>query len=289
MELFTLLQAEPALLALSVTLLGLLVGSFLNVVALRLPKMMEQQWHCECRELLALPAVTQEKLSLVSPRSRCPKCGTGIKPWQNIPVVSWLLLKGKCADCATPISIQYPLVEAATGLLSLACALHFGWGPQLLPALLLTWFLVVLTVIDLRTMLLPDNLTLPLLWLGLFIALFGVFADLRSAVIGGLAGYLSLWSVFHLFKLLTGKEGMGFGDFKLFAALGAWMGWQALPMIILLSSVVGAVVGVGLVIAARRGRDTAIPFGPYLAGAGWIALLWGDALKATYFRLSGLQ
>lgn len=283
------LRDYPGFLIFSVTLLGLLVGSFLNVVSLRLPRMLEQSWKRECREILDLPAESEEKISLLSPPSRCPKCNAGIKPWHNLPVLGWLMLRGKCVNCNAPISVQYPIVEAVTGLLSLACALHFGYGPQLLAALVLSWALIALTVIDLRTMLLPDDITLPLLWLGLLLAYWGVFVDLPTAVAGTMAGYLSLWSVFQLFKLITGKEGMGYGDFKLFAALGAWLGWQALPMIILLSSVVGAVVGIALIAFKRQGREIPIPFGPYLAGAGWIALVWGDALKTAYFSASGLH
>lgn len=287
MELFLILEQSPALLVLAVTPLGLTVGSFLNVVILRLPKMMEAAWKCECRELLELPAVQEPTFNLLTPRSRCPGCGVPIRAWQNIPVLSWLLLRGKCAGCGQRVSIQYPLVEAATGLASAVCAMEFGWSAQLLPALVLTWALIALTVIDLRTMLLPDDITLPLLWLGLLLAVVPVFAGLQDAVIGAAAGYLSLWTIFQLFKLLTGKEGMGYGDFKLFAAFGAWLGWQALPMIILLSSVVGAAVGIGLVLAQRMGKEVPVPFGPYLAGAGWIAMLWGHDLQLMYFSLAG--
>lgn len=289
MMLFDALEQSSGLLLVATTLLGLVVGSFLNVVILRLPRMMEQAWKSECRVILDLPPQDEEKLSLTSPASRCPSCGTGIKPWHNIPLLGWLMLRGRCRQCRTPISVQYPIVEAVSGLVAAVCAQHFGYGPQLAAALVLSWALIALTVIDLRTMLLPDSITLPLLWLGLLLALLPAFADLRSAVLGAAAGYLSLWSVFQLFKLVTGKEGMGFGDFKLFAALGAWLGWQALPMIILLSSVVGAVVGIGLMIFNRRGREAPIPFGPYLAGAGWIALIWGDAIGDTYLRISGLR
>jgi leader peptidase (prepilin peptidase)/N-methyltransferase len=289
MELFEGLETSPALLIAATFLLGLIVGSFLNVVILRLPRMMEIAWKKECREILDLPEEPAERISLLYPPSRCPSCGAGIRPWQNVPVVSWLLLRGKCAGCGTPISVQYPLVEAATALLSALCAWHFGWGPQLAAALLLTWALVTLTVIDLRTMLLPDSITLPLLWLGLLLSLVPVFADMRSALIGAMAGYLSLWLVFHLFKLVTGKEGMGYGDFKLLAALGAWLGWQSLPMIVLLSSVVGAAVGVGLIALRRLGREMPIPFGPYLAAAGWLAMVYGESLKSAYFGMAGLN
>ena len=285
MNLFQGLESSPVFLVCTVAILGLLVGSFLNVVILRLPRMMEIAWKKECREILELPEEPAERISLIYP----PSCGAGIRPWQNVPVLSWLLLRGRCANCKAPISAQYPLVEAATGLLSALCAWHFGWGPQLAAALLLTWALVTLTVIDLRTMLLPDSITLPLLWLGLLLSLVPVFTDMRSALIGAMAGYLSLWLVFHLFKLVTGKEGMGYGDFKLLAALGAWLGWQSLPMIVLLSSVVGAVVGIGLIAFRRLGREMPIPFGPYLAAAGWLAMVYGESLKSAYFGMTGLN
>jgi len=283
------LQGSPVFLLFTVSLLGLLVGSFLNVVILRLPRMMEIAWKRECREILELPAEPEERFSLVYPPSRCPGCGAAVRPWQNVPIVSWLLLRGRCSSCRAPISVQYPIVEAVSGLMSGVCAWHFGWGLQLAAALLLTWALIALTVIDLRTMLLPDSITLPLLWLGLALALWPVFADLGSAVVGAMAGYLSLWTIYHLFRLATGKEGMGYGDFKLLGALGAWMGWQALPMIVLLSSLVGALVGVGLILARRVGREMPIPFGPYLAAAGWIALIWGDNLQDMYLRTTGLN
>jgi leader peptidase (prepilin peptidase)/N-methyltransferase len=283
------LRDTPALLLFSTTLLGLIVGSFLNVVILRLPRMMELEWKRECRSILDLPAVEEERLTLAFPPSRCNGCGASIRAWQNIPVVSWILLRGKCASCKTPVSIQYPLVEAATGILSAICAWHFGWSLQLLPALLLTWGLIALAVIDLRTQLLPDSITLPLLWLGLALGLVPAFVNLHDAVVGAIAGYLSLWSVFQLFRLITGKEGMGYGDFKLFAALGAWIGWQMLPLIILLSSVVGAVVGLSMVALRRQGKDIPMAFGPYLAAAGWIALIWGQQITAAYLDNSGIH
>ncbi len=288
MPLFDLLAGHPGLLILLTLLLGLLVGSFLNVVSLRLPAMMERDWRIEARAILALPEVDEPRLSLTSPPSTCPHCQARIRPWHNIPVLGWLWLRGRCADCKAPISAQYPLVELACGLLSAVCAWHFGWGPQLAAALLLTWTLLVLAVIDARTTLLPDSITLPLLWAGLLLALVPVWVPLQDAVIGAAAGYLSLWAVFWGFKLLTGKEGMGYGDFKLFGALGAWLGWQPLLLIILLSSVVGAVVGIGLILARNRGRDLQLPFGPYLAAAGWIALIWGDAISSAYLRSVGL-
>ncbi|NKF22945.1 prepilin peptidase [Solimonas marina] len=278
------LRSSPALLVFVVTVLGLLVGSFLNVVILRLPKMMEQAWKREAREALELPAVDEETVSLVRPASCCPSCRAPIKPWHNVPVLGWLWLRGRCASCQSPISVQYPVVEATCGLLSAVCAWHFGYGAPLAAALVLSWGLLALAVIDLRTQLLPDSLTLPLLWLGLLLALGNVFVDLRAAVIGAAAGYLTLWAVFWLFKLVTGKEGMGYGDFKLLGALGAWLGWQALPMIILLSSVVGAVVGIGLIVARRQGRNVPMPFGPYLAAAGWIALVFGAQISNAYLQ-----
>lgn len=281
------LRDSPALLMLAATVLGLLVGSFLNVVILRLPRMMEQAWKREAREALGLPAADEAPLSLSRPASCCPACQAPIKPWHNVPVLGWLFLRGRCASCGAPISLQYPLVEAASGLLSLVCAWRFGFAPQLAAALALSWALLALAVIDLREQLLPDDLTQPLLWLGLLLAFVPVFAPLPAAVAGAVAGYLALWSVYWLFKLLTGKEGMGYGDFKLLAALGAWLGWQSLPMIVLLSSVVGAVVGIGLIVFRRHDRQIPIPFGPYLAAAGWLALVFGDALSGAYLRLVG--
>jgi leader peptidase (prepilin peptidase)/N-methyltransferase len=278
------LQGSPVFLVSATVLLGLLVGSFLNVVALRLPRMMERAWQREAREILSLeaPAEADGRYSLTYPPSHCPGCQAPVKPWQNIPVVSWLALRGRCAGCGMRISIQYPLVELLTGVMSGVCAWHFGWGPALAAALALTWVLIALSVVDLRTQLLPDDLTLPLLWLGLGLSLVPVFADPVAAIVGAMAGYLSLWGVYWLFKLTTGKEGMGYGDFKLLAALGAWLGWQALPMILLLSSLVGAAVGIGLILARRQDRSQPMPFGPYLAAAGWIALVFGDSLNRAY-------
>ena len=274
-------------LAVAAGLLGLCVGSFLNVVIHRLPKMMEQDWQTQCAELRGEPPPDQgEALSLAKPRSRCPNCGHQITPLENIPLVSYLLiLKGKCSGCGTRISPRYPITELLTGLLSAFAAWHFGPTIQTVGALALLWALIALSAIDLDTQLLPDSITLPLLWLGLAFNLWTTFADLPTAVIGAMAGYLSLWSVFWLFKLATGKEGMGYGDFKLLAALGAWLGWQMLPAIILLSSVVGAVVGIALIVAARHGRNVPIPFGPYLAAAGVIALFWGQRITQGYLGL----
>jgi leader peptidase (prepilin peptidase)/N-methyltransferase len=276
---------NPGGLAAIAGLLGLCVGSFLNVVVHRLPKMMERDWQMQCAELRDEPFEPAEPLSLAKPRSRCPACGHWISALENIPVVSYLMLKGRCTGCQATISPRYPLVEAFTGLLSAYLAWRFGPTWQTAGALCLAWALIALTFIDFDTQLLPDSITLPLLWLGLLFNLIGGFTDLKSAVIGAMAGYLSLWSVYWLFKLATGKEGMGYGDFKLLAALGGWLGWQMLPAIILLSSLVGAVVGIALILLARHGRNVPIPFGPYLAAAGVIALLWGRPLTQAYFGL----
>lgn len=270
-------------------LLGLCVGSFLNVVIHRLPKMMEQEWHAQCAELRGEMASTvEEPLSLAKPRSRCPACGHQITAIENIPLISYLfILRGKCSGCHTRISPRYPIIEAVTGLLSAYVAWHFGPTLQAAGGLVLVWALIALAAIDLDTQLLPDSITLPLLWLGLALNLWGAYVDLPSAVAGAMLGYLALWSVFWLFKLATGKEGMGYGDFKLLAALGAWLGWQMLPAIILLSSVVGAVVGITLIVATRHGRNVPIPFGPYLAAAGGITLFWGESITRSYLGLLG--
>ena len=276
---------DPAFFTLTCTALGLIVGSFLNVVILRLPKMMEQGWQRECCEVLDQPAPVQEPISLSHPGSHCPGCGAAIKPWQNIPVISWLVLRGRCAQCGMGISVRYPAVELITGVLSGLVAWHFGFGIEALSALALIWMLVALTGIDIDTQLLPDSITLPLLWLGLAVNLFAVWTPLSSAVIGAMLGYGSLWSVYWLFKLVTGKEGMGYGDFKLLGALGAWFGWQAVPLMILLSSFVGAALGIAILLSKRQGRDTPMPFGPYLAGAGLLTLFFGDTLIAEYLQL----
>ena len=276
---------DPVFFTLTCTALGLIVGSFLNVVILRLPEMMEQSWHRECCELLDQPPSDEPRLTLSHPDSQCPGCGTPIKPWQNIPVVSWLMLRGECAQCGMRISARYPFIELVTGLLSALAAWQFGFGAEAVSALVLIWVLIALTGIDMDTQLLPDSMTLPLLWLGLGVNLFAVWTPLPSAVMGAMLGYGSLWGVYWLFKLVTGKEGMGYGDFKLLGALGAWFGWQAVPLMILLSSFVGAALGIAILIARRQGRDTPMPFGPYLAGAGLLTLFFGDTLITEYLQL----
>ncbi|MDB5971934.1 MAG: Type 4 prepilin-like protein leader peptide-processing enzyme [Hydrocarboniphaga sp.] len=287
MALLAALQTSPTLLLIVITILGLLIGSFLNVVAYRLPLRIEQDFRNACRDSFGAPDTIpgEQLVSLIRPGSQCPHCRTPIKPWHNLPVAGWLMLRGKCAACAAPISVQYPIVEALTGLMSAVCALHFGATPQLLGALVLTWSLIALTVTDLRTMYLPDDLTLPLLWLALVLSLWGVFATPSEAIIGAALGYGLLWGTFHLFKFATGKEGMGYGDFKLLAALGAWLGWQALPQIVLLSAMVGAAVGIVLIVSRRAEWSSRIPFGPYIAGAGWIALIWGERINQAYLGL----
>jgi leader peptidase (prepilin peptidase)/N-methyltransferase len=279
----------------TVGLVSLCVGSFLNVVIYRLPLMMQREWQSECRLLLddelntnqAKPKNTSEPFNLLKPNSTCPKCKTAIKPWQNIPIISWLILKGKCASCSNPISIRYPAIEAITALLSLVIAYTFGATEQALLYIVITWALVALTFIDIDHMLLPDQLTLPLVWLALIAAVAGITITPSDAIMGAAFGYLSLWSVFWLFKLLTGKEGMGYGDFKLLALFGALLGWQSLLTIILLSSVVGAIIGIALLSIQGKDKATPIPFGPYLAIAGWITLLWGNQLQSAYFYLIG--
>ena len=271
-------------------ILGLLVGSFLNVVIYRLPKMMEREWRAQCVEFLgadkikddSLTKPSAEKFNLVTPNSTCPSCGHKIKPWENIPVISYVFLRGKCSACKTSISLRYPIIEAITGILSAIAIYTFGPNTTGLAGLLFTWCLIALTMIDFDTQLLPDSITLPILWLGLIANSFGLFTSLDSAVWGAIGGYLSLFSVYWLFKLLTGKEGMGFGDFKLLGALGAWLGWQMLLQIIMLSAFAGAVIGISMIIIRGRDRNIPIPFGPYLAIAGWIALMWGHDINQLY-------
>jgi leader peptidase (prepilin peptidase)/N-methyltransferase len=275
---------SPAMLLPLAAVLGLVVGSFLNVVIHRLPKMIERQFARECAELSGKSLPAEPDFNLVSPRSRCPHCGGQIRAVENIPVVSYFWLKGQCARCGEKISPRYPFVEALSAALSAYVAWRFGFTVAMAGALVFCWTLIALTMIDLDTQLLPDSLTLPLLWLGLLINVNGTFVDLRSAVIGAVAGYLLLWSVYWGFKWATGKEGMGYGDFKLLAAIGAWLGWQLLPLVILLSSFVGAAVGIAAIVLGAKGRDTPIPFGPYLAAAGAIALFWGDDLMRAYWQ-----
>jgi leader peptidase (prepilin peptidase)/N-methyltransferase len=267
-------------------ILGLLIGSFLNVVIYRLPIMMQREWRCDCLEFLEQPSETStEKFDLNMPRSRCGECGHAISALENIPILSYMALKGKCRACKTPISMRYPLVELLTGLISLIIGWHFGVSLQALAGLFLSWFLIAASGIDLGHKLLPDTITLPLMWLGILLSLFNVFIDLETSVIGAIAGYLCLWSIFMMFKLVTGKEGMGHGDFKLLAALGAWCGWKMLLVIVLTSSLVGAIVGILMIILSKTGRNTQIPFGPYLAVAGWISFLWGPVLLNTYLNI----
>ena len=268
---------------------GLLVGSFLNVVIYRLPKMLERDWQIDAAQVLGTASETDRvdtPFNLAQPRSQCPGCGTQVKAIDNIPIVSFVLLRGRCGQCQNPISLQYPAIELTTGLVTLFLIHHFGLSSVAVLACLLTYALIALSTIDYRTTLLPDSITLPFLWLGLLANINGTFTDLTSAVVGAMAGYLSLWSVYWGFKLLTGKDGMGFGDFKLLGLLGAWLGWQMLPIIIILSSLAGAIIGLSL-IALGRDKDHPIPFGPYLAIAGWTALIWGESLTARYFELIG--
>ncbi|HWV15898.1 MAG TPA: A24 family peptidase [Cellvibrio sp.] len=293
-EFLRLIEIYPALGLVSAGIIGLLVGSFLNVVIYRIPKMLEREWREQCVEFLgeeniaagARPA-KGNKFNLVTPNSTCPHCNHKIKPWENIPVVSYLFLRGKCSSCKSPISLRYPIIELVTGLLSVVAIYTFGANYTGLACLVFTWCLIALTMIDIDTKLLPDNITLPLLWLGLIANYFGLFTSLESAVWGAIGGYLSLWSVYWLFKMLTGKEGMGYGDFKLLGALGAWLGWQMLLQIILLSSLVGAVIGISMIVMRGRDRNIPIPFGPYLAIAGWIALMWGQDINQIYLHYIG--
>lgn len=289
MALFELLASSQMLFIILALLLGLMVGSFLNVVIYRLPLIMEQEWRSQCQELFGQEdkGAGKAHLSLWGPRSQCPHCGHLITAIENIPLFSYLRQGGRCAHCQGAISLQYPLVEALSGILAGIIAWKLGFGWPTLAALAFTWILLAASLIDFHHQLLPDDLILPLLWLGLFVALFHLFADLPSAVIGAMVGYLSLWSVYQVFRLLTGKEGMGHGDFKLLAALGAWVGWQYLIAIIILSSLAGAVFGLILMLARGRDRQIPMPFGPFLAIAGWIVLLWGDAINRTYLQWLG--
>ena len=275
----------PAFIFLS-GLIGLLVGSFLNVVIHRIPKMMEQEWRKQCSELNDQVATTpQATFNLFTPRSACPNCGHEISAAENIPLISYVFLRGKCKKCKNSISIRYPIVEAISCAFSAYAAWHFGFGLAAIGAILFVWALIALTFIDFDTQLLPDDITLPLLWLGIVLNMFNSYTSINNSIVGAIAGYLILWSVYWLFKLVTGKEGMGYGDFKLLAAIGAWLGWSLLPLVIMLSSVVGAVIGISLIVFTKHGRNIPIPFGPYLAGGGLIALFWGQQLTQGYLQL----
>ena len=285
------LTANPPVLLTFSGLLGLIVGSFLNVVIHRLPKMMEREWRSQCAEILdgEAPPDGQHVYNLVVPRSRCPNCDHQIGALENLPVLSYLALRGRCRTCGWRIPLRYPAIELLTGLLSVIVVWRFGLSIQAGGALLLTWALVALSFIDFDTQYLPDSITLPFLWLGLAFNVADTYATTQASVIGAIAGYLALWSVYHLFRLLTGKEGMGYGDFKLLALFGAWLGWSAVPLIVLLSSLVGAAIGVGMIALRGHDKNIPIPFGPYLAIAGWIALLWGNQLVDAYLGVSGLN
>lgn len=286
-ELIMLMKHEPSVVYGFVTVLGILIGSFLNVVIYRLPLMMQREWKNECAESFPEAKLTpdNETFNLIIPRSRCPQCGHLIGSTENIPLLSWLLQKGRCKHCSGKISKRYPCIELLSGFLSLAVACVFPFGWPLFFALLFTWVLITLTFIDFDTMLLPDQITLPLLWFGLLININGTFIGLTDAVLGASFGYLSLWSVYWVFKLITGKEGMGYGDFKLLAALGAWFGWQALPLIILISSFAGAIIGIAVILNSKDKQSRAIPFGPYLAIAGWVFLVYGQEITHLYYTL----
>jgi leader peptidase (prepilin peptidase)/N-methyltransferase len=287
MDLLILLESSTATFATVVALLGLLIGSFLNVVIYRLPIILERTWSQQCRELLETATADSGEdrpFNLIRPASSCPKCGHRIRAIENVPVISYLFLKGRCAACRKRIPVRYPLIELATAIASVVTALHFGFSLQTAAALGFTWAIIPLCIIDYDRQLLPDNITLPLLWAGLALSLWAVFVDTHASIIGALAGYLSLWSIYHLFKLATGKEGMGYGDFKLLAAIGAWVGWQALPVVILFSSIVGAATGILLILLKGHERSQPIPFGPFLACAGWITLLWGQDIISFYLN-----
>jgi leader peptidase (prepilin peptidase)/N-methyltransferase len=307
-DLAALFASEPAFFAGSVFILGLMIGSFLNVIIYRLPIILDRDWRLQATDLLqpasaaaptsaaSTPPTPLERFTLSTPRSACPNCKAPIKAWQNVPVVSWLVLRGRCASCKTKISARYPIVELATGILSAWVAWHFGFGTAAGCALVVTWTLIALTGIDIDHQLLPDNLTLPLIWAGLLAAAVlgptpgaALPVSATSAIIGATAGYVSLWLVFHAFRLVTGKEGMGYGDFKLFAALGAWLGWKLLPLVIILSAATGAVLGILMIALRGRDRSAPMPFGPYLAAAGWLAMMYGDSLVNGYLRVSGLK
>lgn len=288
------IQNQAVMLAVVCALLGLVVGSFLNVVIHRLPKMLEREWDGHAADLLEQrnqPDAAKKlrrngvRYNLMFPASACPRCGHKISAYENIPIASYIFLRGRCSSCKASIGIRYPIVEAISGILAAAVAWRLGFTLQMVAALIFIWSLIALTAIDIDTQLLPDDITLPLIWLGLLVNLNNGFTPLPSAVIGAISGYLSLWAVYWLFKLTTGKEGMGYGDFKLLSAIGAWLGWKMLPIVILLSSLVGAIIGIGLIVFTRHGRNTPIPFGPYLAAAGMIALFWGETINRTYLQM----
>lgn len=287
MDLLQSLASTPALYYTAVAVLGLVIGSFLNVVIHRLPIMLKRNWSRQCRELQepdAVDTADDQPFNLMVPASRCPACGHRIRPVENIPVISYLVLRGRCASCHTRISPRYPIIELTTATLSVITVMHFGYSVRAAAALGFTWTIIPLCMIDLDEQLLPDGITLPLLWAGFALSLGSIFIDSQASIIGALAGYLSLWLVYHLFKLATGKEGMGYGDFKLLGAIGAWVGWQALPVVILFSSVVGAATGILLIAFKSHNRGQPIPFGPFLASAGWITLLWGQEILDLYLH-----
>lgn len=285
MSFLSLLQDSAVFFATCMSILGLMIGSFLNVVIYRLPEMMKRNWLQQCAELQGETIKASPTFNLFTPRSTCVHCGHKIAAWENIPIISYLLLQGRCSQCHACISPRYPIIEVITALISGFVAWHYGYGFVALAALIFVWALIALAVIDLDTQLLPDDITLPLIWIGLLVNINHGFTDIQSAVIGAVAGYLSLWSIYWCFKLATGKEGMGYGDFKLLSAIGAWLGWSMLPLVILFSSLVGALVGIGLIIAAKLNKNIPIPFGPYLVGGALIALFWGEQLTHAYFDL----
>lgn len=285
MSFIAILQDTPSFFISFITIIGLMVGSFLNVVIYRLPEMMKRNWLQQCAELHGKAIETLPTFNLITPRSACPHCGHKITALENIPIISYLALRGRCSQCQARISPRYPIVEAVTALMSGFVAWHFGYSLITIAVLIFVWSLIALAVIDLNTQLLPDDITLPLLWLGVLVNMNDGFTDLHSAIIGVMAGYLSLWSIYWCFKLITGKEGMGYGDFKLLAAIGAWLGWSMLPIVILFSSLVGAIAGIGLIIAAKLKKNIPIPFGPYLVGGALIALFWGEKLNHAYSGL----
>jgi leader peptidase (prepilin peptidase)/N-methyltransferase len=287
MDLLQLLESSPPLLYVTVAILGLVIGSFLNVVIYRLPIILDRNWSRQCHELLETESSRLQDgqaFNLVIPASRCLKCGHRIKVWENIPILSYLIIRGRCTACGTRISARYPAIELVTAILSVITVVHFGYTLAALAALGFTWAIIPLCMIDYDRQLLPDSITLPLLWAGLTLSLIDVFTDSHSSIIGALAGYLSLWGLYHLFKLTTGKEGMGYGDFKLLAAIGAWTGWQILPVVVLFSSVVGALTGILLLLFKVHERGKPVPFGPFLASAGWISLLWGEGILRLYLQ-----